>query len=301
VVNRNKMPRIGVVGIPKAWSTDRLIDAFRHRDADTTLLTLDQIAIDLKSGDALFQGTNLRTMDALVVKKVGRTYRPELLDRLAMLRFLSETGVPVFSDPACIKGVLDRLSCTVTLRAANIPMPPTVITESDELAAEAIERFGKAVLKPLYSTKARGMTVVEAGNGTRDELARYREQGNAIYYIQQLLELPGHDLGLVFLGGEFIGCYARVADGSSWNTTIHSGGRYARYEPDDALIALAHRAQAPFGLDFTCVDIAECKDGPVVFEVSAFGGFRGLWESARVDAAAMFADYVLARLGHGGE
>ena len=218
-----------------------------------------------------------------------------------MLRFLADTGMPIFSHPGRIKGVLDRLSCTVTLRAAGIPMPPTVVTESVELALHTLDRFGESVLKPLFSTKARGMTVVQAGDGAREVLLRYREQGNTLFYIQKRIKLPGRDLGLVFLGGKFVGCYARVADASSWNTTIHSGGRYATWEPSDELIELARRAQAPFELDFTCVDVAESEAGPVVFEVSAFGGFRGLWESARLDAAGMFAEYVLKRLTHGSE
>ncbi|MFP4049030.1 MAG: ATP-grasp family protein, partial [Desulfovermiculus sp.] len=48
-----------------------------------------------------------------------------------------------------------------------------------------------------------------------------------------------------------------------------------------------------FDLDFTCVDVAETADGPLVFEVSAFGGFRGIWEAQGIDAASLFTSYVL--------
>ena len=37
--------------------------------------------------------------------------------------------------------------------------------------------------------------------------------------------------GLIFLGGEYIGAYARVSDGSTWHTTTREGGKYAPYEP----------------------------------------------------------------------
>jgi tetrahydromethanopterin:alpha-L-glutamate ligase len=59
---------------------------------------------------------------------------------------------------------------------------------------------------------------------------------------------------------------------------------------------MATRAQALFGMDFTTVDVAETSDGPVVFEVSAFGGFRGAKEGIGLDAAARYADYVLEQL-----
>ena len=36
---------------------------------------------------------------------------------------------------------------------------------------------------------------------------------------------------LAFLGGLYLGAYARVQGGEAWNTTIHAGGHYQPYEP----------------------------------------------------------------------
>ena len=63
---------------------------------------------------------------------------------------------------------------------------------------------------------------------------------------------------------------------------------------------MAHRAQALFDLDFTCVDVVETAEGPMVFEVSAFGGFRGLQEACGVDAAGAYADHVVHTLAQRG-
>ena len=70
-------------------------------------------------------------------------------------------------------------------------------------------------------------------------------------YIQKKMELPGQDLGLVFLGGEYLGAYARVSEGNSWNTTILHGGRYAAAEPDAGWVEIAQRAQGLFNMDYT--------------------------------------------------
>jgi ribosomal protein S6--L-glutamate ligase len=50
-------------------------------------------------------------------------------------------------------------------------------------------------------------------------------------------------------------------------------------------------------LDFTCVDIAKTEEGMFVFEVSAFGGFRGLKEAFGIDAAGLYLDHVMKELG----
>jgi ribosomal protein S6--L-glutamate ligase len=100
------------------------------------------------------------------------------------------------------------------------------------------------------------------------------------------------------MGGRYLTTYARVKGAGAWNTTTRSGGHYEAFDPPEELIALAHKAQAPFGLDFTCVDVAETPLGPIVFEVSAFGGFRGIETASGIDAARRYVQFVLERIRH---
>jgi ribosomal protein S6--L-glutamate ligase len=293
------MTRIGVIGIPGKWSTETLADAIEQRTGFRLVIDMGQVELDLQSRRLLFGDTDLCRLDGLMVKKISVEYSPNTLDRLELLRVAEAAGVRVFSPAENMLRLIDRLSCTVTLRNAAIPMPPTRITESIDLAMDTVRQFGSAVFKPLFSTKARGMCVIDADQPDatiRDAILDF-QQHNPMMYMQQKIDLPGRDLGMVFLGGEYLGTYARVSQSESWNTTINSGGRYEAFAPDEDIIELARRAQAPFNMDFTTVDVAETHAGPVVFEVSAFGGFRGALEGAGIDAAAMYADYALAQLG----
>lgn len=289
-------PKIGVVGVRNGWSSGHLADRVAARTGHRLLIEMRTLEFDLASNHVNWEGTDLGTLDALIIKKLGARYRPELLDRLEILHFLHAQGVAVFSKPASIMRLLDRLSGTVTLRIGGIPMPETVVTENIEHAADAVARFKKAVLKPLYTSKARGMEVVEDGPDLRDRIEAFRSAGNSILYVQRLMSLPGQDMGIVFLGGQYLASYARVAGKLAWNTTTAAGGGYRPCAPSDAVIDLAYRAQALFDLDFTCVDVGETPDGPMVFEVSAFGGFRGLKEATGIDAAERYVDYVLQSL-----
>ncbi len=292
------MPRVGVIGVHDGWSSQQLVAAVAARTGEAHLIDMADVALDLGSGTVWYNGTDLASFDGLIVKKLGHRYAPELLDRLELLHHLDERGCRVFSRPAALMRLLDRLSCTVTLRLAGIPMPETVITENVDLAVEAVHRFGQAVLKPLFTSKARGMRVVEGNGDARAQIEAFRSAGNPVLYVQRKIDLPGHDLGVAFLGGEYLACYSRVAHDLSWHTATSKGGKYQAYEPSAAIIDLARRAQAPFELDFTCVDVAETADGPMVFEVSAFGGFRGLLNANGINAAERYADYVLEQLRH---
>lgn len=290
--------KIAVIGIPGKWSSEVLADALAERTGYRLLIDMAEVSLDLRRNTLVAGDVDLGALDGIVVKKISTQYSPNTIDRLELLRMAEHRGVRVFSGAEQMLRLVNRLSCTVTLRKADIPMPDTVITESLSSAVATVRDFGSAVFKPLFSTKARGMCIINStlpDGALRATIADF-QASNPTMYIQRKIALPGRDLGLAFLGGEFLACYARVNQGDAWNTTIHSGGRYEAYTPPQALIDLAHRAQAPFKMDFTTVDIAETDTGPIVFEVSAFGGFRGVKEGAGIDAAAAYSDYILKEL-----
>lgn len=291
--------KIGVIGIPGKWSTETLADAVEKQTGFRLVIDMADVSLDLESNTLVAGEHNLCELDGLMVKKISAVYSPTTLDRLELLRVAEQAGVRVFSPALSMLRLIDRLSCTVTLRNAGIPMPDTRVTEDISVAMDAVRDFGSAVFKPLYSTKARGMTIIKADQNPDDMERAIRDfkADNQMMYIQRKINLPGRDLGMVFLAGTYLGTYARVPQGEAWNTTIHSGGRYAAHTPSDDVIELAHRAQAPFNMDFTTVDVAETDNGPIVFEVSAFGGFQGTKDGIGIDAASLYVEHAMKELG----
>jgi ribosomal protein S6--L-glutamate ligase len=290
--------KIGVVGIPGKWSSEVLAEALEARTGFRLIIDIEKVVANLYDRKVVYEGYDLCELDAIIVKKVSQTYSPAVLDRLEILRFVETCNTRVFSKPEQIIRLVDRMACTVTLAQGGIPMPPTIITEHQDAAVDGVLSFGESILKPLFSTKAKGMEVIKADQSEkkiRAQLDAYHQQ-HGFYYLQKKLDLPGQDLGLMFLGGEYQGAYARVSDKTSWNTSTDNGGKYAAAYPSDDVIEMAQRAQALFNLDFTTVDIAETPAGPVCFEVSAFGGFKGAMDGLGINIAEKYADYVIQQL-----
>lgn len=294
----NNPLKIAVVGIPGKWSTEVLADEIEALTGFRWVIDIEKVVALLHESSVRYQGRCLCQLDGIIIKKISQTYSPTVIDRLELLRFAEKCGVKVFSKPQEIIRLVDRMSCTISLAKADIPMPPTLITEDIDAALTQVETFGEAILKPLFSTKARGMEVVKACDGEkaiRKQLESYYQQHD-FFYLQKKLALPGKDMGLVFLGGEYRGAYARVSGNTSWNTTINDGGKYAEAHPSAEIIDMAQRAQSQFDLSYTTVDIAETEDGPVCFEVSAFGGFKGAYDGLGLNMAKEYAQYVIQQL-----
>ncbi|RED45802.1 GAK system ATP-grasp enzyme [Aestuariispira insulae] len=293
--------KIAVIGIPGKWSTEVLGDALEQRTGYRLVLDMAEVTADLADGRLHARGVDLTMLDGIIVKKISQEYNPNTLDRIELLRLAENKGVRIFSHAETIVRMIDRLSCTMTLHNGGIPMPGTIATEDIEAGVDAVERFGGAVFKPLFSTKARGMCVIGADQpepAIRAAVGAFKSE-NPMMYIQQRLDLPGRDYGMVFLGGDYLGTYARVSQGDSWNTTIQDGGKYAPHDPPQSTIDLASKAERLFGMDFTTVDVADTDEGPIVFEVSAFGGFKGAKEGIGIDAAGLYADYAINKVSKG--
>lgn len=291
-------PKIGVVGIPGKWSTEVLADRLEALTGFRVVIDMAKVELRLDTNQLMFGDLDLAQLDGIIVKKISEVYAPSTEDRIHVLSHIEKLGVPIFSSAQAIGNLINRLSGTLALQQGGVPMPKTRITEDVEQALQTVHDFGSVILKPLYSTKARGMVMLTATQGEADlrqALQEYR-QCNSLFYIQQTVNLDGRDLGMVFLGGQYLCTYARVGNTDSWNTTIHSGGHYELFEADEALIELGRKAQACFDLSFTTVDIALTDQGPVVFEVSAFGGFKGALEGCQIDAAEAYAQYVIEQV-----
>ena len=289
--------RVAVIGHPGAWSTERLVGALRDEGADASVVDLAACALTLPGSGLWAGGRPLDDLDGAVVKKIGTAADGSGLGaRINLLRALERSGVPVVSAPERLAVAADRYRMTLELAHAGLPLPETVVTDDADEAAAAVERFGTAVLKPLFTSKGQGMQRLSAGVDLAKVLDRHRADHGLPFYLQRFIPHPGRDLGVAVLAGRCLGAYWRVAARDQWMTTILSGGRYAPAEPPAEVVALAERSARHFGLLFTGVDLMETPDGGwVILEVSAFGGFRGLSTALGLDAAPLVARAALER------
>lgn len=165
--------------------------------------------LDLTLGRMLCQGQNLSWFDALIVKKLGQSYSPICWTAWPCCAFWRPGARASSPRQPSMARLLNWLHCTVDLAAAGIPLPPTRICQTLEQSAEVLRQLGPCVVKPLYTFKAKSRRLMQPGPQTVAQLRR--NQGHAMLYLQSLLDLPGYDLGVVFIGGQYLCTYARGA------------------------------------------------------------------------------------------
>jgi ribosomal protein S6--L-glutamate ligase len=290
-----KRLRVAVAGIPGAWSTERMAESLRARGVDASTFSAGDLVHDLTSGRVELHGEDLSRVDGIVVKKLADQSSPWGRLRLHALRVLESRGVRIFSRPDVIDVAMDRYRMTVEMAAAGLPVPATISAETEGGLRDAIARLGDSVVKPVYTSKGRGMIRVDADGAAILDGAL--DADGQRYLVQQFVRAPGRDIGATVSGGAFVGAFYRVAADGAWMTTTSQGGRYERCELSAEGIELAERAAQLFRLDYTVVDLVEQERGFLIYEVSAFGGFRGLLEATGVDPSVAYAEHVVRELG----
>jgi tetrahydromethanopterin:alpha-L-glutamate ligase len=280
--------RVAVAGVPGAWSSERMCAALRQRGIDSFVFSLGDCLHGLTTGRVRLGELDLSALQGIVVKKLAPQDSSVARLRLHMLRSLEEQGVRVFSPADVIEAAMDRYGMNRRLAAAGLSLPATISFEGLSSLRACVDELGDAVVKPVYTSKGRGMFRARTG----EALPASWDDDNGRWLAQRFVESPGRDIGACVLGGRYVGAFYRVAPSGQWMTTTARGGRYAPCELDLEGQDIALRAAGLFGLDYTVVDLVEADDRYMLYEVSAFGGFSGLWSANRLDVAGLYAGYV---------
>jgi ribosomal protein S6--L-glutamate ligase len=287
--------RIGILGLQSGWSSRTLFDAFQRLGSAALLLDPEKLVFDGVKRTVRHEDRDLSALQAIVVKKLGGRDQGAAQARLHCLRFLEKRGVVVFPALDEIECTIDRVCNTVFLRDNGIPMPPTLITEDWLEGAAFAYGIGDAILKMTYSSQARGQ--IRYQGLSREQLEVELEaklvQGYEPLYLQKFVPTDGGDFGVYALEGELFGAYRRVAAKGNWVTSIGAGGKYEKADLPPEALKLALRTASLFKSGFVGVDVAESPQGFIVYEVSLFGGFRGMTEVGCADPAENYAKYAL--------
>jgi ribosomal protein S6--L-glutamate ligase len=276
-----RLPRLAVIAdrryltqtMPRA-----LIDALLRRGVPTDVVCADECRFHPTSGvvETPDHVTHLADYEGVVART-----RHGL--GLVMLAYAEAHGLPVINSYAATERIRNKAEMAVRLSRAGLQAAFTVLApDVASLRSIARERF-PLILKPTFGDNSRGLVLVREPAELME--IDWRED---LVLVQSYLPNDGYDLKLYVCGEEVFA----VRKPSPFNDDPTASAY--RVPPDPAMVDLARRCGAAFGLDIYGVDTIETPEGLVVIEVNEFPNFSGLHE-----APERLADYVLARVNGG--
>jgi ribosomal protein S6--L-glutamate ligase len=242
-----------------------------------------------------------------------RTISPFRGIMVPALTCLASQGTLVPNNPEAAFRTRDKLLTDLMLRAAGIPVVPTVAFDEPSKAALATLGRVDLIVKPAHGVRGEGIETAPPGSAPSiaDKLrdARLERLTGTGFYVERehylaqvLINGGGSDLRAYVIGSSCVALMRRTAPPGEVRANIALGAKADPLSPSHPAGDIARAALAACGLDFGGVDMVEDADGTIrVIEVDAWAGFAGITQSTGVDVASAILDYIALLQGRDGE
>lgn len=193
---------------------------------------------------------------------------------------LSVAGSLVDAGASCLNHLdatavaADKARMHARMARAGLPVPRTILVDDLTVLTEKLED-GPRFVKPVRGAHGEGAQVLHR---------HQRPATRGPWLVQEVIDGPGYDLKVYGVGRRAAVRRVRTRAG-----IIDLPREPIVAEP--AVVEVALAAAVAAGLNCWGVDVIEAPEGPVVVDVNAFPGYRGV-----PDAIGWVADLVLRRL-----
>lgn len=285
---------VAVLGSAIGWHVRRLTEAFRAAGHAATVVGWHDLATEIGTTERHFPEALdhagvivVRGMPAGTLEDV--IFRMDLLGRLARARH-------VVNAPRALEVAIDKYLTLTRLHDAGIPVPRTIVAQNEAGITAAWEALGEvAVVKPLFGSQGRGIERVAARGDLEPWLAAARcaEPPGAVCYLQKFVPHPGWDARVLVIGDQSF-AMRRISAGD-WRINVSRGARPESWTAPADWSDLAIRSARAVGAEIAGVDLLPSPDGPIVVEVNAVPGWRGLELALGIDIGARVVAYLASR------
>lgn len=287
--------QIGVFGNHDSWYVNELCRIGTARGHVVRPLLFDQLAVRVKSARVDFAcgDIDLRALDIVLVRTMPPGSLEQVVARMDMLAGLEAAGVRVVNPPRSLECAVDKYLTTQRLAMAGLPVPQTIVCENFDAAMAAfVELESDVVVKPLFGAEGRGIMRV-----SDPELAarafRTLERLGAVLYLQKFVSGPGFDIRILLLDGQLMGSMKRIPKAGDFRANISQQGTGIIHVPTERELELALQAARITGTLFAGVDLMYNSDlEPLLIEVNAVPGWRGLQRTCRVDVPTRLFEWI---------
>lgn len=227
------------------------------------------------------------------------------LDKDILLgRFLVSQGIPVFNDPEVIERCDNKANQYLSLAAANIPMPQTIIApkvypsfsiRESGYFEQVIQQLGF----PLIIKEGRGsfgMKVYLIHN-EREFYERVDALRGVDFVFQEFISSSyGRDIRVNIIGGEIVAAMYRHSE-TDFRANITNGGVASTVELTDKQKEVALLAAQAVDATFAGVDLLFGPDEePLVCEVNAAAHIRNIFNITGINVAEAMIDFIVKEI-----
>lgn len=194
-------------------------------------------------------------------------------------------------------GILQARNKVTTLQIMakkGIPVPETVFSINPDNVEEQIEFLGgpPVIIKLQEGTQGKGVMLAESKKSAKSIIDTLYNMNTSILLQQYIAEANGEDLRVIVVGNKIVASMKRTSGLDDFRSNVHRGGNIepVQLTPKEKFIAL--NATKHLGLGIAGVDMIRSNNGPLLIEVNASPGLKGIETATGINVAKHMVQYV---------
>ena len=271
----------------KSNSSNMLIEASKKYFSEVDALDLRHIEIVVREkAEIFYEDEPLKDYDCIYCRgssKYALILRSitEILNKKAYMPLAPESFTIAH----------DKFLTQLYLQKLKVDMPRTYLAATTKRAKELIKRIHyPAIIKLPSGTHGKGVMFADSRSSASsilDTLEIFRQA----YIIQDFIDTDGKDIRAIVTGDEVIASMERSSARGELRANIHAGGKGKAITLTEEAKELAIKSARAIHADVCAVDILQGLK-PLVIEVNASPGLKGITEATKKDVAGEIAKYL---------
>ncbi len=276
------------------YSTRRLMEAALTRGHDVRILDHVRCFMDITSEKPSVHHREEEFdhdhFDA-VIPRIGASVS---FYGCAVVRQFEMMGVYCVNESVAITRARDKLRSLQLLSRKGIGIPATSFANSPDDVEGLIREVGGAplVIKLLEGTQGIGVVLAETRKAAESVIQAFMGMNTNILVQEFIKEAGGSDIRCFVVGNKVIAAMKRQAPEGEFRSNLHRGGTASVIKLTPKERATAIRAAKVMGLNVAGVDLLRSQRGPLVMEVNASPGIRGIEEATGIDVAGLILEFI---------
>ncbi len=271
----------------KLYSTRRLIEEAEAAGHHVRRVNHTRCSVLLGDGSPqiIYDGENIINGVDAIIPRIGATVSQH---GAGVVKEFEMHGVSTTARALGILRARDKVRTLQIMTRKKVPIPKTLFSINPDTINEQIEYLGgpPVIIKLQSGTQGMGVILADSRQSAKSIIDTFYSMNTPILLQQFIVESGGCDIRAFVVGDRVVAAMQRQSVKGDFRSNIHRGGSAQSIELTDEEKDIAIKSTQVLGLPVAGVDIIRSHHGPLLIEVNASPGLKGIEEASGVNVAA---------------
>ena len=285
---------IGVLSVSlNVYSTRRIVEEAEKAGHRVTLIDHTKCSVKLGSGkpQIYLRDENITNDFDAVIPRIGAKVSRH---GSAIVKQFEMNGVFSTARSLGITRARNKIRTLQIMARKHIPIPETLFSINPDNIEEQINILGgtPVIIKLQEGTQGLGVILAETRQSAKSIIDTFYKMNTSILIQKYIEESNGEDIRIIVVGKNVVASMKRISAVGEFRSNVHRGGDTETVQPTAKEKQIALNAAKYLGLAVAGVDIIRSKKGPLLIEVNASPGLRGIESTTQVNVASEIIKFV---------